>query len=324
MGLFSKQIIGIDIGHSSVKVVGLEVSGSQAKFIGCKEITMDPKYLQKEGFENAELIGQALREAMRTAAPHALATNPTAYSAISESLVFRKVLDLPLIDDQDELLSAIRLEATEYLPESPDNMEIDYQLLGLNPDSTMQQVMIVAVSKKIIQDYLAVFVAAKLPIKAIDTKPAAVARSVVKPTEMETILLVDIGSEISTISLYSEGVIRVTGSLNIGGNIIRDDETMEIEEDKKDEHIKRLATSIADEIDHVIKFYTNRTVNQKKIKEIRLAGGGSMIAGVLEAIKKETDFEVTSGQAIITLPPFCDRRFLGALGCALYPVFEGA
>jgi len=323
MGLFSNQVIGVDIGHSSVKVVGLNL-GRTPSFVGCKEITMDPKYLRKDGFENAEIIGKALLEAMKTAAPHALAAKPLVYSALSEALVFRKILELPLIADEKELMNVIRLQSAEYLPDTPDNHEIDFQLLGPTPEGGNQQIMVVAVNKRVIQQYLAVFAAAKLTVRAVEAKPAAIARAMIKLGSDESVLLVDIGSEITTISLYSEGIVRVTGSLNLGGNIIRDPETLEVVEDKQDERIKRLATSVADEIDHVLKFYRNRSASKQEVKEIRLAGGGSMIAGVTEALAAECNLPVIAGKPVIDLPPFCDRRFYGALGCALYPLAEAA
>lgn len=310
--------MGVDIGHSSVKVVGISV-GKKPTFIGCKEITMDPKYLQKEGFDNTALIGQALREAMRSAAPKPITAN-IAYSAVSESLVFRKVLDLPVLPTEDELVDAMHMEVIQYLPNPIEDMELDYQKLGVSTEGNTQQIMVVAVNRKIIQDYLAVFDAAKMTVRAIGDKPAALARAVISPKEEDAIVMVDIGSEICTVSLYEEGIIRVTGSLNIGGNIIRNSQSHEVDEEKLAEHIKRLANGVIDEVEDVVKFFTNRTVHQKKVKEIRVTGGGSMIAGVPEAIAKATDFKVVTGESIIALPPFCDRRFLGALGCALYPM----
>lgn len=281
---------------------------------------MDPKYLQKEGFDNPALIGQALREALRTAAPHPLKP-VAAYSAVSESLVFRKILELPLMAE-DELHSAVSLEVGQYLPQSVEEMELDFQPLGPMADGKAQQVMVVAVSKKIINDYLAVFQSAKLPVRAIDVKPAAIGRAIVSKGEKDAILLIDIGSETTTLSLYDQHAVRVTGSINLGGNIIRDPETGEIDEDRQADRLKRLANGIADELEHVVKFYKNRLSSPKEITEARLSGGGSMIAGTVEAIEAAIDFKVVAGQSVLGLPPFCDRRFLGALGCALYPLYQ--
>jgi type IV pilus assembly protein PilM len=321
MSLFSQNVLGVDIGHASVKVVGLEL-GAKPTFLGCKEITMDPKYLQKEGFDNPVLVGQALREAMRTAAPKPIVASQ-AYSTVSESLVFRKVLEMPFMANPADLAAAIRLEAGQYLPDSIDTVELDYQLLGTLPDGSMQQVMMVAVPRKVIQEHLAVFQAAKMNIRGIGIKPEALGSALVKPDEKEAIMIVDIGSEVSSISVYQDRVIRVTGTVNMGGNILKDSDTGQLDQEKWDEHLKRLIGNMLDEIEHVQKFYTNRSVGTGAIKEMRLSGGGSMAAGLLDVMGREVEgMKVVLGQPVIAIPPFCDRRFMGALGSAMSPLFE--
>lgn len=320
--MFSPHVLGVDIGHASVKVVGLSL-GKKPTFLGCKEITLDPKYLQKEGFDNPILIGQALREAMRTAAPHPI-TASHVYSAVSESLVFRKVLEMPLIEDPQELEAAIKLEAAQYLPENPDDMSMDYQFFGSLPDdSKMQQIMVVAMPKKILLDYLAVFQAAKLSVKAIGVKPSALGVALVPLKDKQCVIIVDIGSEVCTISIYDRHVVRVTAVVNVGGNVLKNPDTGKVDEDSFADHIKALMNAIDDEMQHVLKFYNNRMVDHQEIKEVLLTGGGSMVAGVLEEMQKLTDIPTSVGQSVVETPAFCDRRFTGALGCALYPLVEG-
>ncbi len=321
MGLFTQHVLGVDIGHASVKVVGLAL-GSKPTFLGCKEITMDPKFLNKDGFESPALIGQALREAMRTAAPRAISANQV-YSTVSESLVFRKVIEMPVLQNQSELASAVRLEAGQYLPDTIDNLELDFQLLGQLPGDKQQQVMIVAVPKKVIQDHMAVFEAAKVEIRGIGIKPEALGAAVVKPGEKEAVLIVDLGSEMTSVSVYYHRMIRVTGTVNMGGNLLKDPETGQLEEAKWDEKLKRLVSSVTDEIQHVQKFYANRSVGGGEIAKLVLTGGGSMAAGLLEEMQRQLEgIPVELGQPVISIPPFCDRRFIGALGSAMSPLLE--
>ena len=264
---FYKQTIGVDIGHSSVKVVGFSLENTP-RLIGCKEVVMDPKYLHKEGFNDPAAIGKAIREAMLTAAPHTISSKVLAYAAISESLVFRKIIDMPLSVTSENMREALLLEAGQYFPESIETMEVDFQIFQATPGSSTQQVIIMAVSKQIIQEYLAVFAAAKIEIKAIDTKPAAIARAIIGETDKnDTFIIVDIGSEISTVSLYDQGFIKVTGIVNMGGNVIRETESLQlIEEDKQALRLKKLAVAISEEVSHVLKFYVNRSTKQNTVK----------------------------------------------------------
>ena len=327
MGLFSKVYLGVDIGHSSVKVVGVR-GGAHPAFVGCKEITMDPKFLQKEGFDNHDLIGQALCEAMATAAPHPIKT-VQAHAVVSEPLLFRKVIELPVLSDS-ELPGVVRLAATEFLPDGLEHFEISYQSLGLTrpekgnsetPSIPTQEVAMLALAKPIVEDYLEVFKAAKLKLGSIEPKPTALVRALKVAEKEELIVLTDIGSEISTISVCSNGLVWAASSINLGGNVIRDRQTHEVEEERREAGIKRLSEALAEEVDHIVKFYINRSGDEREIEQVYLTGGGSMIEGVHESFAKVSSHPVSIATPRIQLPDFCDRRFAGALGAALYSTY---
>ncbi len=99
MSLFSSTILGIDIGYSTVKVVGVS-SGPKPKFIGCKEIHVDPELLSRDGFQKPEVIAAAINQAMNEAAPKPLKKGP-AYVALPESITFRKILEIPYIEEPE-------------------------------------------------------------------------------------------------------------------------------------------------------------------------------------------------------------------------------
>lgn len=321
MGLFSKQVMGLDIGRAAVKVVGLEL-GKEPIFIGCKEIPVDPKIIQKEGFTDIPAIAAAIKEAMSLAAQKPLKPHKC-YTSVDESLVFRKIIDVPKIEDPVEFREAIRMEVSQYLPNGLEAVELDYQVLGSSTENKLLQVLVVTVDKPIVQQFVEVFRKLRIPLRAVDTKPASVARAIINPKEKETLALVEIGSDFSTISIYDQKVIQVSGSINLGANHLKNSETGQLEEGSAaEEKLKRLLNSVNDELEHVLKFYENRVRMPKKIKEVRLSGGGSMAHGVREGLAKISDLKIIDGAAVIKIPPFCDRRFLGALGSALYPTYE--
>jgi type IV pilus assembly protein PilM len=321
MGLFSShQSIGVDIGHASVRVVGIEL-GRKPKITGFSEVAVDPKYLLREGFQDPKAIADAIQEAMHTATPHII--KPSAvYASISESQIFRKILELPVLGNAEEYQQVIRTEAAEYLPDSIENVELDYQMLGAVTPEGIQQVMVVAVAKRVIQDYTAVFSSAKLPLRAIDSKPAAVGRAIVAPEEKGAVILVDIGSESCSISVYDQHSIWVTGTVNMGANIFKDADTGTIDEEKLPTRLKQLSNNLLDELDHVLKFYANRTSRQDAVKELRITGGGSLTPGIAEILQPEVGQKVVLAKPIIPVPEGMDRRFNGALGSALYPLYD--
>jgi Tfp pilus assembly PilM family ATPase len=310
--------IGIDFGHASLRLVGVQ-QGRKLTVTGCAEVAVDPKWLQKEGFENHNGIAEALKEGLKKASPKPI-KGKEVYVTVSESMVFRKLIELPPAPTEEELTTSVRMEAAQYLPEAVDEMEIDYQVLGAATENGILQVMVVAVNRRIVHDMLEVIMAAKLVPKAFEPKPESVGRTLVSPSEKDAVLLVDIGQSRSTVSVYDQGMVRVTSAVNLGTSSLL--EGGETDPAVMQERLPRLVSQISDEIDHVMKFYQNRTIHLGSVKKLQISGAGSLVEGAGEAIARAVDLTVAKSQPVIAVPAECDRRFFGALGAALYPFSE--
>lgn len=315
--LGGQTAIGVDIGHASVRVVGLS-GGKLPVFRGCKEIMVDSKYLQKEGFDNHAAIAKAIRQAMDEAQPKKINAKEV-YVTISESMIFRKLIEISKQNTKEQMTEAIRNESAQYLPEPIEKMELDYQVLGSVEETGVTQVMIVAVSKRLTEDLIKVFNAAKLTPRAFEPKPESVGRALVSASLKKAVLIVDIGQSTCTVSAYDQGIARATSALNVGTLSVFDPSTGEApDEENIKEKMPRLIGQIADEIDHVVKYYSNRTVHVGEIEQIYLSGAGSILSGAVEMLAKAVDQSVEEVKPIIAVGNTCDRRFYGALGAALY------
>jgi type IV pilus assembly protein PilM len=307
MGLLSYTSLGIDITPTALRVVGVKM-GRKVSFLGCKELPL-ASGSTPEPADMAKLLHQALTGA----APHKL-PSASAVLSIPESEVFRKVLELPVLASQQELSDAIKVEVASYLPQDASEMELDYQNLGLLPDEKTQQIMVVAVAKQTIARYLEICRLAKVPLRAIDVSAAALSRSTVAPSEPKAVAVVTILANSSVVSLSQGGAVRVTSSLNQG----TEKDGAELTEAQE----KNLVNNLVDEVDHVLKFYNNRTASHSEILEVRVMGRGPVLKPLQEAIRKQVDLPVSLAKPIIEVPAFCDQRFMAALGCALYPKGE--
>lgn len=318
MYIGGKSIVGVDIGHDSIKVAAIR-RGNKPAFVGCCKVPIDSQYVRKDGFADPALVAAKLKEALRTAQPKAL--HPTAAVAVlPESIIFRKTVDLPMTVLPDEVAGAVRLQVAEYLPLPAENMQIDYRPVGVSADGQTQQIMVVAADYKIVNDYCAVFDKAGLELVAIDTKPASLGRAIVAAGEKDVVIIVDIGSEVTTVSVYHDGAIQVTSTLNQAANSLKDQATGTIDAEKSAVLAKRLCQGISDEIEHVIKFYSNRSIaTVSGHVSVRVAGGGSMVEGLDTMIGEQLALSVVSAKPLLAVPDYCDRRYLGAIGAALYP-----
>lgn len=304
----SKRYLGVDITANSVRIVGIK-GGRKPVFLGCKELILEKQEVTKEDLFDTIQLGQLLQRAPKEAAPKPLGHFP-AITSVPESEVFRKIIELPLISDPDELAAVIRLQTAEFLPQSTEESETDFQYLSTLPDGKTQQIMVVSTPSSVSDQYVDIFKQAKLPLKAIDVRSAALGRSIISDSEKKAIIVVNTEGKTTAVSLHQGGLVRATSSIS----------TRTGEDEEDDEvRIKELTTALVDEIDHVIKFYTNRTADHVAVKEIHLAAFGSWLTGLQKTLSKEVDLPVSIAKPIIQVPAFCDARFLVALGCALYP-----
>jgi type IV pilus assembly protein PilM len=297
-------------------------AGKKPKFISSAEIAVEPRALQKEGLENPEEAATALKQALENASPKPIKAKEV-YVSVSEAAIFRKTLEIPKHVTSNELPTVIRAAIVEFLPDDIDSLELDYQPLPVGKDADTQQVMVVAVSKKLIEQYLNVCKVAGLTARAIDPTPSALFRSVIGAETTEPIVILDIGSEMSTVVLCAEHAVWVASTVTMGGNMLKDPATDKIDEDKKEEKMKLLVSSLTDELDHVVKFYANRSSGTVvKIQEVRVTGSGSLIDGIDKALSDETGMKVVLAHAPFELPTSCNRSYMTALGSALYPMYD--
>lgn len=307
-------LIGIDLGHSSVKVAAVS-AGNKHRLIGCGMVPVDPGLLSKDGFKEPAMVADAIKKALQIATPKHLAKGPVVI-ALSESLLFRRIIDLPISAPLTK--ETIKLQAAEFLPLPVDEMELDFLLLPQPEAAVVRQVIVVAAASKTIAEYVQVMRLAGLRLQAIDAKPSCVGRALDLPIAQPS-LLIDIGSEQVTLSILKAGLVCVAAIINTGANSLADTTTGQPLEG---EQIKaaniRLASAIADEASHVIKFFASRESASPVVGSAAVAGGGAEQGPLLLALANELSVKIIEVAAVLPLPPSCDRRYLGAIGASLY------
>jgi len=228
------------------------------------------------------------------------------YLSLPESKVFRKLIEIPSTLSEEEIMPAIRNEAASYLPTDPDAMEIDYQIIPPTsfekPEEGIQTLAVVAVERVVIQEYIALCQAAKLRPLALDTRPAALMRALVSPTSKELVVVVSCEGDTAIVILVQQGIVWGTGSARA-----TDDASV-------------FATAIADEVEHVTKFYANRTGKAGTPKGIILQGSGAL-GPLKKALQAQTEVPVHEAKTVASTPDGCDRSYAAAIGASLYPLY---
>jgi len=315
--LGKSTVFGLDIGFGSVKVVQLKKSGKDISIVGFASEPIAEKSLQKTKILEKNKIQEALKKAVKSAKPHAITTKAVC-AALPEHLVFTKVIELPKIKE-NALAKTIPYEAGEFMPISLEETYLDWQILGDNPDKSKIEVLVVAAPKTLVDDYIDLVKQADLQLFALETKPISAVRAIAK-NEKEGLAILDIGAEASGIAIVDQGIIRLTGTVTVGANMVdkalqtnlnlKPEDASKIKyesglsfktETKTKEIIQQALAPITDELAHTIKYYQSRIKAEGKIAKIKLCGGGAAIQGIADYFSRQTGIHTEIGNPLVHL-----------------------
>lgn len=295
-----KRTVGVEITPSGVKIVALKL-GRKPEVLACTTAKITAGAEAGPGLPLVEAT-QALQDGLQSLhlAKHEL------FCLLPETAVFRKLVEVPAGIHGKQLRETVGTVVGSFLPVNLEDMELDYQHIPANyfakPDAKIQYLAIAAVEKRIVQEYLAVADGAKCHIKALDTVPAALARALIKPQQEQPTLLVAVFADEILVALIQHGVVWATAVVKA----ISDPSSQ--------------ATAVADEVVHVLKFYTNRTGVTTLPTHIFLVLPASET--FQKQLAKDSGLEVVPAQYVLRTPSGTDYSYAPAIGTALYPLYD--
>lgn len=315
----TKSILGVDIGSSSIKVVQLKKKGGKAVLETYGAISLGPygntDIGQVTNLQTGDIV-RALLDVMK----EANVTVRTGVVAIpsSSSLIF--TLQLPDNIAEDKLASVIPLEARKYIPVPISEVTLDWSILPKDAESSetdtvsqpdpkklpdlKTEVLVVAIHNDILTRYREILTKTDIHSDSFEMEIFSNIRSSFYH-DLAPILLMDFGASKTKISIIEEGVVHVFHVVNRGGaditkNIASSLGISFVEAEK----IKRevgLDASINKEVADIVRLsveyiladansivFAYQKKYNKTISKVILAGGGSLIKGLID--KSTTNF----------------------------------
>jgi len=302
-----KEVIGIDIGSSSVKLVQLKEHKGGYLLLNAGIIPLPPEAIVDNTLMDSSSIVDALKNLI---AALGIKTKDVACSISGNSVIIRKI-SLPAMPPE-ELEDQISWEAEQYIPFDINDVNIDFQILSSDSiDPSKMNVLLVASKKDIINDYVAVFNEAGLQLSVVDVDSFAVQNAFEINHDMdshEVLALVNIGAGIMNINVVKDGITFFTRDVQMGGNLYPEDiqkqlgvSSTEAESLKMLAHETRSATlaevinkvndTITQEIRRSLDFY-NSTANEDRIAKIFVSGGCTKMYNLVETISEKLGLPV--------------------------------
>lgn len=310
----SRNLVGLDIGDSSIKVVELKDLG---KGRGYQLVKLGWEPLPAEAIvDGAIMDSQLVIDAVKRLFQRLkIRDNQIALALYGHSVIVKRI-SLPTMS-QAELAESIHWEAEQYIPFAIDDVNLDYQVLegsSLSGEGNMD-VLLAAAKKDKINDYTSVIVQAGLTPVTVDIAAFALQNAFEVNYDFEphqVIALVDVGAAVTSITVLHGGTAVYWRDIsNIGGNQYTDAIQKELnlsaeqaEKLKRGEELEGIPfervlpilasvnNEIGAEIQKTLDFFKQISAVDEPLDRLYLTGGASQVIHLKEALAERLRTQV--------------------------------
>lgn len=296
-----KNLVGVDIGASSVKVVQLKESRKRLGVVKYGMAPLPPQTIVDGHVMARGAVVEALNKIFRDSK---ITQRDVAVGVYGQSVIVRKIT-VPLMTAA-ELSEQITWEAEQHIPFDIKVMNVDYEVLRRRPEAGQMDLLLVAAKKDEIADYASIIKEAKLKPVVVDINAFTVQNIfeyVHGLPEDQTIALLNVGAAVSSLNIVSRGVSAFTREVTNAGNAITEEIQRQLSVPfEQAEQLKCAAASgavppavhgiiqsacdaLAGEIQRSLDFYL-ATSGEAEIHRVYVCGGSVFLPSLLQSIEK--------------------------------------
>ncbi len=300
--------LGIDIGTHSIKLVELSGGINNTTLENYGEIFLRD-FVGKspvKGTSGSFLYSSnEIAEALKHLLDETGVKSRKAYFAMPDFVSFFTSFNLPPMK-KEEVSSAVEFHSRQYIPLPISEVALDW-FIEEQEDGKEMKVSLVAVPNEVVEQYQEIASLAGLDIVSLESEMFALVRAFTRKDD-ELVAVADIGEQSTLLSIGKKGKLKTTHSLEIAGNMLIEQvaKSADIEYNQArelvlaygfaEESIRRMVTSLATslflEISRIVNIFEKK--EEQKIKEIIIAGGFSLLPGVLGYAKEQVDKRVVT------------------------------
>ncbi len=302
-----KNLVGVDIGASGVKVCQVRES---RKGLGLLRLGFVP--LGAQAIVDGQVMDQAavIDALQRAFAEAKIRQKECAVSVSGQSVIIRKIT-IPMMSDA-QLEEQIQWEAEQHIPFDIKDVQVDYQVLKRNVETSQMDLLLVAAKRDQINDYAQLARDARLKPIVCDIDAFSIQNlfelSRGLPQD-QTIALINIGANLTSLNIISNGISAFTREIANGGHSISEQVQkqlgipFELAEAYKcgtadvptppqvAQIVDSAADGIAAEIQRSLDFFM-ATSGDGDISRIYVTGGTSKIPSLAQAIERRARVSV--------------------------------
>lgn len=325
-----KPILGIDIGSSSIKLVKMKKNHVFYKWA----LEAVPTGMINQGrIETIEPLTEIIKRALKT---YRIKVRDCALYLSGHELIVRELL-LPEMSDQ-QIRDNIKEEIISMMPLDHDEYCIDYKILEYiksdNEETGQIRVLVGAVPKELVKDYVNMLKMAGLKVNYIDVLPNIAgklcklmdANSIIEK-KPKNVCMIDFGAKKTEIIILRDGNYHLHKMINYGGeyltSLISTKSGLDIIDAEEFKQRTNFFISDRDDVvnkqvfeyfeflmrdfERTFEFYSNRS--HDRIEQIYLMGGGALQEGLTEYLEQQLSIKVSLISDI-----FEEYQNVGAIG----------
>ncbi|MDR1530090.1 MAG: pilus assembly protein PilM [Burkholderiales bacterium] len=311
-GSGASQVIGADIGSSSIKLV--ELSGKNGKFqLERYVIEVLPKDLIQDGnITNVDQVSDIFRRGFKRLG----ARTKLVAVALPSSTAITKKITVPADQKEEELELTVEAEANQSIPFPLDEVNLDYWVVGAAPNMPGEvEVLIAAARREKVEDYSAVIEDGGAKAEIVDIESLAVQNAfgaaisgLPGKGRGQNIALFDIGINGTRFYVFRDKEILFARELSFGGNQL----TIEIQrtfslplaeaenakktgglpESYQTEVLRPFMDNVAIEIARALQFFST-TTTFGSVQQVALAGGCALLRGIEKVVSQQAGVPAT-------------------------------
>lgn len=303
--LGKKETFGLDIGSSSIKLCQVREKKTGYSLVKLGMVSLPPEAIVDGSIIDASTVLSAIKGLVKD---QGVKTKNVASSISGHSVIIKRI-KLPIMTEE-ELADSIQWEAEQYIPFDINEVNLDFQIMGIDPEGKGQMdVLLVACKKEVINDYTNVIREAGLNPVVIDVDSFTLENmfEINYPVlQDENVALVNIGASSMNINILKGGLTSFTRDVSIGGNRFTEEIQKELNLNFQDAEglktgkkvdgrspedvkpiIEKVMNLVALEIKKTIDFFLS-TSSGVHISKVYLSGGSSKFPDMLTVIQERT------------------------------------
>jgi type IV pilus assembly protein PilM len=325
----------VDIGSSSIKLAEVFHGPSGPRLTALATAPLPPTVIQSNVIQDEAPVVDAIRALIQKTGVQSKA----AITAVPGPAVIVKKVVLPA-QTGTAIDAAVLAEAQQLIPDSLDNVHLDYQVVDWMEDGNKMEVLVVAVKRDIINSYTAAIRAAGLDPAVVDVDYFALENMFelnYDTSEGGSVALVNIGARYSSINILKDGRSTFTGDVPVGGAEFTDALVRQLGVSPADaDALKRgrgaaniapadaepilgsVTEFIVEEVQRALSFFWTAATDEP-LGAVLLSGGPSRMPGLSAQLKErlDTKVEVVDPFRRVTVDSRVDRALIEESGPAL-------